>query len=370
MGTTRPPHSHKRLLAVLTLATLLGVGITTFPTGPAAAESGFAIEITGTNSAIIEGDTLEVTATVAYQGADRHTETVALRVGGVERDATEVTLTGGETRTVTLTWATGEGDAGNYTAQVATPNDTAETDVTVEEPSTFDPDVEDTNSPVAAGEDLVVRATVENTGDVPATKTVTLAVAGAERDTTRVTLDAGEIRAVTLTWATGEGDAGNYTAQVATPNDTAETDVTVEEPGHFDATVEDTNSPVAVGEDLVVRATVTNTGAHPTTQTVTLTVAGEPRDTTRVTLDAGETRTVTLTWATGDGDAGNYSAAIATPNDTAETDVTVGEPWKDDAQPTTTSPDPGMGFPIETVALGAAATAGVAAVVVLVLRRP
>ena len=274
MGTTRPPHSHKRLLAVLTLATLLGVGITTFPTGPAAAESGFAIEITGTNSAIIEGDTLEVTATVAYQGADRHTETVALRVGGVERDATEVTLTGGETRTVTLTWAT------------------------------------------------------------------------------------------------GEGDAGNYTAQVATPNDTAETDVTVEEPGHFDATVEDTNSPVAVGEDLVVRATVTNTGAHPTTQTVTLTVAGEPRDTTRVTLDAGETRTVTLTWATGDGDAGNYSAAIATPNDTAETDVTVGEPWKDDAQPTTTSPDPGMGFPIETVALGAAATAGVAAVVVLVLRRP
>ncbi|PSQ15340.1 hypothetical protein BRD00_14535 [Halobacteriales archaeon QS_8_69_26] len=96
------------------------------------------------------------------------------------------------------------------------------------EPSTIAVSIDSTNSPVTAGDQLDVTATVENTGDSETTETVTLDVGGSQRDSTSVTLGAGESTQVTLSWATSSGDAGDYTATVAAGGDSASTTVTVQ----------------------------------------------------------------------------------------------------------------------------------------------
>lgn len=84
------------------------------------------------------------------------------------------------------------------------------------------------NAPITEGETLEVTATVENTGDLSGTQNVTLTVGGSERDRQAVTLDVGETQTIELSWATGSGDAGDYTATVASANDSASVAVTVE----------------------------------------------------------------------------------------------------------------------------------------------
>ncbi|MDZ7731033.1 MAG: hypothetical protein U5K37_09080 [Natrialbaceae archaeon] len=63
------------------------------------------------------------------------------------------------------------------------------------------------------------------------------------------------------------------------------------------------DSPVVGGETATVTATVENTGGVQDTQDVTVSVADEST-TQSVTLDAGDTTTVALDWATTAGDAG------------------------------------------------------------------
>jgi len=98
---------------------------------PDPGEAEFRVALTGTNSPVTEGETLEVTATVENEGDADSTQTVTLEIGGDVRDSTSLSLDAGESETVTLTWATGSGDAGSDTATVATDDDSARTDVVV-----------------------------------------------------------------------------------------------------------------------------------------------------------------------------------------------------------------------------------------------
>jgi parallel beta-helix repeat protein len=94
----------------------------------------------------------------------------------------------------------------------------------------------------------------------------------------------------------------------------------------FDATVDATNAPIEEGESLTVDATVENTGGATATRTVSLSLGGVERDSMAVTLAPGESTTVTLSWTTGSGDAGEYTAAVTTDDATDSTTVTVTEP--------------------------------------------
>ncbi|MFB6296507.1 MAG: choice-of-anchor D domain-containing protein, partial [Halobacteriales archaeon] len=192
----------------------------------------FGVTVEGSNTPVSEGETLSVTATVENldAGADPATKTVELVAGGAVRDSKTLTLFPGERRTVTLNWTTGSGDAGDYTATVRSDNGSASTAVSVGSPATatFAVGVDSTNSPVTEGGTLDVTATIENTGDASGSQTVTLSVGGSQRDSTTVSLGPGDSTTVTLSWATGSGDDGDYTATVATDNDTASTGVTVE----------------------------------------------------------------------------------------------------------------------------------------------
>jgi hypothetical protein len=137
---------------------------------------------------------------------------------------------GGPPTTVTFDVNTSALSAGTYTHGVSTANDTATAQITLTAPATpanFAVSNVGSNSPVNETETLDVAATVQNTGDQDGTQTVTLDVAGAQRDSQSVQLAGGASQTVTLSWATQSGDAGDYTATVASANDTGTTSVSV-----------------------------------------------------------------------------------------------------------------------------------------------
>jgi len=279
------------------------------------------------NAPVLEGERLNVTATVRNTGDLREERRVALRVDGTTVDATSIRLAAEEATPVTLSWETAAGGAGEYTATVETDDDAAATDVTVARPATFDVGMESTTAPVVGGDILDVMATVENTGSVDGTDSVELRIDGRTVDSQSVTLGPGESRDVSLTWAPGDGDAGEYTATVATVDAKDATAVTVEQPTNdpprFEVAVESTNGPVTEGEAVEVTALVTNAGDETDTQPITLTADGTEQDRRNLTVSPGVTESLTLTWETVQGDAGEYTATVASQADGAAVDLTV-----------------------------------------------
>lgn len=284
------------------------------------------ITLDSTNSPVLEGETMEFTATVENTGDTQETQTVELAVAGAVRDSRQVTLAGRESKTVTLTWETVPGDRGDYQANLSTANDSVRPDVRVNAPSKFAVTIDGSNSAIVEGETLLVNATIVNTGDVEGTETVSLVVDGQERASREVTLGGGENTSVTLAWDTGEGDGGTYTAEVQTGSSSAETAVTIQRPADFEVEVVGTSSPVLEGENLAVTFRIRNVGDLAVTRSVVLTVGGRERATTEVELSGGGEIVQTLTWSTGPGDAGNYTAQVTSGGETATTSATVQAP--------------------------------------------
>ena len=187
----------------------------------------------------------------------------------------------------------------------------------------FAVDVPATNSPVVEGEALNVTANVTNVGSAGGTQTVNLSVGGAERDVRSVTLASGASQEFDLSWSTGSGDAGSYTATVASENDTASTGATVLAPANLSVRIDGTNSPVTEGDTLDVTANVSNVGGSSATQTITLTANGSVQDTQSVTLASGASQTITLSWPTSVGENGSYTATVDSANDSDSTPVSV-----------------------------------------------
>lgn len=190
-------------------------------------QANFAVNIDGTNSPITEGATLEVSATIENTGDQSDFQDVTLVVGGVLRDTRSLTLSSGESQSVTLTWNTAVGDSGDYNASVASEDDQAVAPVSVLSQANFTVSLQGTNSPVTERDVLEVMAAIENAGDQSGTQNVTLEVGGVSRDTDTLTLSGGQSQSITLTWNTAIGDSGDYNAIVASEDDSAGTSVSV-----------------------------------------------------------------------------------------------------------------------------------------------
>jgi hypothetical protein len=107
---------------------------------------------------------------------------------------------------------------------------------------------------------------------------------------------------------------------VATANDSASREVTVETPpADVAITSLASNTPVTVGEDLSVAATVENGGGATATRIATLAVDGTERNRTVVSVAPNGTETVRLDWPTAAGDAGTYTATVTVRNGTVVT---------------------------------------------------
>lgn len=92
----------------------------------------FEVSITSTNSPVVRGESLEVTANVHNTGNTEGTQLITLDVDGI-REQVELTLAAGEDADVILTWNTGPGDhAGSpYFAIVSSDSDSDTTEVEV-----------------------------------------------------------------------------------------------------------------------------------------------------------------------------------------------------------------------------------------------
>lgn len=289
-------------------------------------QGNFTIQSTGSNSPITEGETLEVTTEIANTGDATDEQEVRLLIDGVAQDSQSRLLDQGENTTVTLNWATVNGDAGTHTAEVQTNDDSESFLVSVNESNeseNFSVTIASTNSPVQAGETLDVTAEVENIGNLSGEQDVELKIDGTIRDTQTIILAPGESESVTLSWTTSDGDGGDYMATVRSQNDSADTGVTVQEPASFAVNITDTNSPVVEGDTLQVTADINNTGDITDTQTIELEVDGAVRDQQSITVDGGTVDTITLEWTTADGDAGDYTATVRSEDDQNSTAVTV-----------------------------------------------
>lgn len=169
-----------------------------------------------------------------------------------------------------------------------------------------------TNAPVRAGEDLVVDAELEIDGDstyhgfVEATLDLIVGHDPTHVDSTTVEVFAGQTETVQLEFTTATvRNTQTFPVRVETRHAAAETDVTVigtDDEGAGQLTVTDlsTTAPVTGGDWLDVTATLTNTGEEPASREVELVVGHDPTtvDSQQVTLDAGETTTVSLGYET------------------------------------------------------------------------
>jgi hypothetical protein len=201
------------------------------------------------------------------------------------------------------------------------------TSYSIPEPANFSVSITGTNSSVTEGEDLTIDYDVTNTGDLSGTQDITLNISGIGTNLdidNSVTLDGGEPASGTLTYTTQDGDAGSYTATVASENDSETTPVTIDEPAFFNVAINSTNSPVDEGETLLVNGTVTNTGDVAGTQTLNLTdFNGDEQSNTSVTLNPGQSKSIQLNWTTGSGDDGTGNVTLFSEDDNATTKVTV-----------------------------------------------
>lgn len=95
---------------------------------------GFQVNITNTNTPVEEGDILTVTAEIENTGNQQQRQDIDLYIDGVGVVDTEqdVRIAPGSTERVTLEWQTESGDAGDYTAEVRSEDDSDATNVTVD----------------------------------------------------------------------------------------------------------------------------------------------------------------------------------------------------------------------------------------------
>ncbi|WP_418280261.1 CARDB domain-containing protein [Halorubrum sp. DTA98] len=100
-------------------------------------------------------------------------------------------------------------------------------------------------------------------------------------------------------------------------------------PAEFMITNVETNTPTTVGETVEVTVGLENTGDESATKEVRFSLDEYLKDEMDVQMNAGETKSVTLTYVTKSGDAKDWALTVETPDDDDTRTVTVEEPSRD-----------------------------------------
>jgi hypothetical protein len=258
----------------------------------------FAVEITGTTSPVVPGETMTVTANVTNTGDVEGTQSVTLTDTGfdsAQRDAVDVTLAGGEsTNSVMLEWQTTESDIGSGAITVESKDQSSTDTVSVvgRGPDVTDLAV-DIDSPTltpGASTNGTATATFEDGSTVDVTPGALLYAT----NTTVATVDDGTITAQTPGMTTLTAIYSTYGGTVR-----ASESLRVEATSDIDLAVQNVTAaePVIAGVEQPVTATITNTGNQPVDRTVELRI-DQNRTAATIDLDLtpGESRTVELAY--------------------------------------------------------------------------
>jgi len=201
-------------------------------------------------------------------------------------------------------------------------NNVDELPLAPDQPAFFDVAIDSTTSPGVSGDPIDVTATITNSGNASATRTIELSVDGTVAGSVSRTLDPGESTTETFTWDTSGVLPGEYAATIESDTDSASVPVTIEP--NVSVRIDGTNAPITDSGTLRVDATVRNNRAEPVTETIELLeFNGIVVDGRTISLDAGASASISLSWATAAGDAGTRTVTVRSANDADRTDITV-----------------------------------------------
>ncbi|WP_336328373.1 CARDB domain-containing protein [Halovenus sp. HT40] len=191
-----------------------------------------------------------------------------------------------------------------------------------------------------------ITADVTNIGSA-GEQTVELLLDDEVQDSQNVSLENGESTTVTFEDVTAPDSEGTYTHAIASEDQTASGQLTVEAPeeANFQLSLDSGPSEVETGADITAEVTVENTGGQEATQTITFTFDGEEVGSTEVTLGAGETATESFSASAPDS-AGDYDWEIASDDDSISQTLTVTDGGDGDGDDGDSSDDGGPGFGI------------------------
>jgi len=306
----------------------------TFPVGTIDPQPNFAVSnLTLTETDVVEGDIVDVSATVTNSGTEEGTQVIALRLDGEKIRTKEITLAPDERRTVEFAdFGTDGLSSGDHVVAVASGDDEERAVLTVRAPSAnftvsgLDP-VETT---VTEGATLDVSADITNEGSLQGTQTVSLRVGGETVASSEETLAAGASRRVVFADInTSQIGTGSYAHGVYTANDSQTGTLTINEealsPSNFTVSgLEPAELTAVAGDDIEVAATVTNEGSERGTQTVQLLLDGSASRRQDVTLTSGSQTTVRFSGvATSSLQPGSHTYTMQTRNDSESGTLTL-----------------------------------------------
>lgn len=288
---------------------------------------------------VIAGDDLEISATIENIGDRADTQLVTIDAGELGSEVEEIDLDTGESTTVTLSFATNEDQAGEYSIVVNTDDDEHEEVVTVDErqplPALFDLDIagQGVEASVLEGTDEDLTVDVENVGTAAESFDLTLEINDATVSTeTTGSIDPDERETVTFESPFADLDQGDYDVTVTVNDDSLTGSLRVEAATESFFAVSDLDAepaPVTQGEDLTISATIENTGGVADTQDVTMEFGESAVTMTEsLALDAGVSDDVSFTFDTDELpevtlDYENFEYSVSTANDTATDSTTV-----------------------------------------------
>jgi len=224
---------------------------------------------------VVEGEDLEIEVEVENIGEVQATQMITLydtAEDSIILDEEQVTIEGESSDTITLTWETQVGEAGDYILEVASEDDDDRIDVTVLEDAYFEVEIEElSDDEVVEGEEIEVTYSVTNTGEASSTQTIDLRIDGdpIEDKEEDLLLGPGEDYEGTFTWQTeGPGEDREMTVQSDDDSDgvlltilkDAYFEVEITEPGDRDELIE--------GQEVTVEYYVENIGDVEATQDI------------------------------------------------------------------------------------------------------
>jgi PGF-CTERM protein len=187
--------------------------------------------LTPVSATVEPGDTIsEISADVENVGGAGE-QTIELQLDGQTLDSQTLQLDNGQSETVTFSDVTAPDSEGTYTHAIASADQTASGSLTVEapEPPNFQLSLESGPSEVETGAEITAEVTVENTGEVEGTQTITFTFDGSEVGSQEVTLGAGESTTQSFT-ASAPDSAGDYDWEIASDDDSITNTLTVTAP--------------------------------------------------------------------------------------------------------------------------------------------
>lgn len=275
------------------------------------------------------GEFVDLFATIENTGGMVSNQTVSLRVENQTITNDTLSIRPGETETFSVhSLRLGGLDPGERQYSVHTANDSAVADVTVSQPAILEiSDATVSDRRLGPDDRFALTATVENTGEVAANRSVELITEESTIAAEHLTLAPGET--TTIAFENISPDAfglGTTRYWFSTGDDAVTDELTVEgtEPGRLEVHALDPET-ITTDEDTVdISATITNTGEQVATGEIRLYVAGTERVNTTVELPPGESESFDVfNVYMGNFAPGNYDFEVVTNDDRRTGTITL-----------------------------------------------